>query len=250
MKSVKNTGIAKAMPMPQHIFIILSIAIALFSSSCANKKSLLYLDPVKKDTYTQGTVATKIMKDISFTGLVKDKDGNPMPDVQLLIDKELIGNTNTDGSFTIQKNIDISKMLILTCAKTGYNNTSISYHYQMGSPTYDVKMGKPCICDSIIIDRRFCSCLEGKAFAYNGTITAVIDDELTEIATCLKNNPECSITLNYEFVEDKRRAAAKVDALKTALANKGISETRVVLNTSYNANAQQSRVYVLIQAND
>jgi hypothetical protein len=237
MKSIQNIGISRTMPFSKSFLVI--ITVMLLITSCHNKNWGYCTPP----TEIRVTPPSKIFSDVVLNGVVKDREGLPLDQVQVVLANEVVAITDAQGKFAVdKKNVDITSRLTFSCIKENYNNASFSYHYQMDNKNFEIAMGKPCICK---VDEHFCNCIKDINFEYSNTITNEIEEQLNEVITCMKNNPECNITLSFAFTEDKRTAGDRINKIKNYLTNNGINENRITTN-SEKAVDDKSRVQIIV----
>ncbi len=214
---------------------IITATIILTSCKTAN---VIYQPPIITETFT---APKPIFKDIAFTGKVTDRDGVPMQNVQVFFDNNATLLTDQNGAFEIKANKDIAKNYFIRLEKEGYNNVAQTYHYQMGNTNFNLQMGKPCICPII---EKICNCVQPLNFVYNKNMYANNETELLNIVECLKQNPGCGITINYQYASDKQSADAKVMSVRNFFVLRGINENRITTTKEPNTLTNENTITI------
>jgi hypothetical protein len=255
MKTVLKNTIAIAMPINEAQKlkcekrrriqnIILSIlVISSMLTSCKMSRDTATICPPPVESVKPPTIQ---FAPANISGVVTDREGNILTDVAVSFDNVAIATTDANGKFSHTASKQIDKNYTITFSKEGYNNTSKSYHTSMGAADYTVQMGKPCKCDSIIIDN-FCSCVQNVSFDWTNNTISENQETFNNIIQCLKQNPDCNITIEYQIADTKRAAPERVAAIKKYFVKKGITEGRMTTLTTSNITDDTNKVIIYKQ---
>lgn len=217
-------------------FLLLCLA---FVSCRTAKENICIMPPptVTKPPTIQYAQAT-------FNGNVKDTADNLISDATVIFDNEIIGKTDAVGNFSYNASKRIDKNYTITIMKEGFNNCSKSYHTSMGNTEYKIQLTKPCVCDTTIIDN-FCQCLQPISLTWSLKLLENEKPTLDGIVECLKSNPYCNLSIEYQIADNKRAAPDRVASLKKYIVNKGINENRIVtfLTTNNTENFNKVLLY-------
>jgi hypothetical protein len=220
-------------------YVATFIIVTIVFTSCKTVSQVTTTPPISTSVITQ---AMPIYKDVALTGTVTDREGLPMQNVQVFFDGKPTMYTDANGAFSIKDNKDIAKCYYIRLEKEGYNNAAQTYHYQMGNTNFNVQMGKPCICPPII--DKTCNCITPLSFVYQKNMYTENEDELVKIVDCLKQNPTCTVTINYKYANDKRSAESKVISVKNYFITRGITESRILTSKEPNLDTNENTVTI------
>ena len=208
------------------ILSLLFVAFILFSCSATNKIPLT-------DTSNEITKSELGFVDIknnsaTLSGIVVDKNGTAIKDVQLIFEKQQIALTDEQGNFSFTADKVVGKMQQIIFTKEGYNNAIRNYNAEMNDASFNVVMFQPCKCGTK--NNNSCN-IKNLGFDFENETASLSKGQkqsLDALIECLKLHPETEINIQYNTMYPKKGIASKrLNEVQKYFTAKGIMDYRI-----------------------
>jgi hypothetical protein len=173
---------------------------------------------------------------ITISGTVKDYQGNPLENAEIIIGEQLMGKTDKEGKFQFEFEItDPSKPYTLFISYPDLVTVVRNYHPAMQSTSYDVVLKKPAqdmgfVTMGVPLLAEILPPFEIGFSKEEKNLSSVAKEELERLAQKMRANPESYVKMTGFADSNKEKAILK--ARQKAISNflvdqEGISADRI-----------------------
>lgn len=205
---------------------IVPLTVCLGFIGCSSIKTTTCVVPE-----TVPTPVNPFPQTVTITGVVKNENGNPLNNASVQINNGQLVQTNESGIFSTNFTVESAGATTTLYAAYPELVTAVrSYHAHMGNVHYDIILRPPVVC--CINTECFVSPINEIEYTASETrLNEIQTAQLLSLADSLKEHPLCSVQFT---AYGKSRllshlANERLLHMRTFLADKGITEQRVVL---------------------
>lgn len=172
----------------------------------------------------------KIIETVNITGMVKDKDGNPLEHADISMNGKMLTQTDAAGRFSFEADIpNVAYTFTLFFSYDGLVTAVRSYHAAMQNTFFDVTLFPPTEC--CIRTDCFISPVTAIEYRTKGTeVTEEMSGLLLPLVDSLKEHPFCNLRFTAYAIGEKpgSRAAERLRLIQEFFASHGITEKRII----------------------